>query len=66
MMMTEAIISCKGKDQSDSELNPEYDYRKLIRWTIKNLPSLIYLEKYKSKRRYKDRNSLQINNIESV
>ena len=65
-MMTEAMIACKGKDQNDSDINPEYDQKKLIRWTIKNLPSLIYLEKYKSKRRYKERNSLQLQNIESV
>ncbi len=65
-MMTEAMIACKGKDQNDSDINPEYDQKKLIRWTIKNLPSLIYLEKYKSKRRNKERNSLQLQNIESV
>ncbi len=65
-MMTEAMIACKGKDQNDSHINLEYDQKKLIRWTIKNLPSLIYLEKYKSKRRNKERNSLQLQNIESV
>jgi hypothetical protein len=63
MMMTEAMIACKGKDQNDSDLNPEYDLSKLKRWTIKNLPSLIYLEKYNSKRRYKDRNFLNIDSV---